>query len=254
MPVYAILGATGNNGGLLLSTLIESPNNTVHAYCRDKKKLYSQHAHLVENKQVKVFEGSIDDNELMTNCLKGARAVFCTVALKGNKPGCTIAQDTARAMVKAMETLKSKKERVPKCIILSSASTEQRLNKGVSPWFKKVLYAAFSNLYDDLKVAEEMLRSKGSLTSVTFVKPGAIDFDAKAVGHTVSFDTAESPVSGGDLAAGMIEVADAEGGQYDMKSVAVNSNAKLPFPTGAFYFVLVGLIVHFFPWTYSWFN
>lgn len=252
MPVYAILGATGAIGGQVLSTLLKAPNNTVHAYCRNKNKLYSQHPQLQNNEQVKVFEGSLDDNQLITSCLRGARAAFCTVAVKGNMPGCTIAQDSARSIIAALETLQSRNERTPKCIVLSSASTEQRLNKGISPWFKKVIYAAFSNLYDDLKEAEKLLRSKQTLTSITFVKPGAIDFGAQTAGHLISFDHADSPVSGGDLAAGMIEIADAGGDLYDMKSVAINSNAKLSFPASAFQMIGLGLIVHFFPWLYSW--
>ncbi|KAK4962281.1 hypothetical protein LTR66_012729, partial [Elasticomyces elasticus] len=219
MSFYAVLGATGNVGQALLKVLLQSPENHIHAYCRSKQKLVKLLPSITDNKQIDVFEGNLRDIELLVNCLSGTRAVFLAVALTENQPGCTIAQDTAYVVVSALERLKSKNERLPKLIVLSSASLDHRLMPDSPGFLLNTLYCAFSNVYDDLNEAEKFLRSKDSLVTATFVRPGALCSDTQK-GHVLSMQSATMPLSFLDLAAGMVEIADADGDRYDMKGVA----------------------------------
>ncbi|EON65066.1 hypothetical protein W97_04301 [Coniosporium apollinis CBS 100218] len=250
MSSYAVLGATGNVGQALLKVLLQSPDSQIHAYCRSKQKLTKLSPGITENKQVNVFEGNLDDIELLVNCLSGTRAVFLAVAQTENQPGCTIAQDTAHVVVSALERLESKNERLPKLIVLSSASLDHRLMSDSPKFLLNTLYRAFSNIYDDLQEAEKFLRLKDSLVTATFVRPGALCSDMQK-GHVVSMESAKMPLSFLDLAAGMVEVAEEDGDRYDMKGVTVSPTAKdVSFPWDAPLGLLRGLLFHFLPWTY----
>ena len=250
MPTYTILGSTGNVGGSLLEVLLDSKKFKIHAYCRSKSKLIKQNPGIDENKTVRIFEGSLDDTELLSNCFAGSDAIFVAIAVSGNQPGLTIAQDTAHQVVAAMEKLRRQhpSQRLPKLIILSSASTEHRLMSEVPSFLLSTLYRAFSFIYDDLKAAEKFYRSKEDWLTTIFVKPGALTKDERR-GHAVSLEIAKSPISFLDLAAGMVEIADEGGDRYDGRGVAVNATSKdVAFPWDAPMLMIKGLIIHFLPW------
>jgi uncharacterized protein YbjT (DUF2867 family) len=103
MPSYAILGATGNVGGAVLKVLLQSLDAQIHAYCRSKQKLAKLSPEILDNKRVQIFKGTLEESELLANCLRGTRAVFLAIAQSGNKPGNTIAIDTARQVISALE-------------------------------------------------------------------------------------------------------------------------------------------------------
>jgi putative NADH-flavin reductase len=253
MPSYAVLGATGNTGQALLQVLLQSPDNHIRAYCRSRSKLLRLCPATVDNKHVRIFEGSLEDVSLLAECIRGTRAVFLAVAVIDNMPGCTIAQDTASVVVAALEKLKMESDpiaKLPKLIVLSSASLEDSFCGDVPAFVHKVLSTAVSNLYKDLAEAEKFLRAQQSWISSTFIKPGGLVQD-KQKGHQISMDTAKTPLSFLDLAAGMVEVADTDNGQYDMKNVSIIATANdVVFPWDGLYFVFTGLLYHFLPWTY----
>ncbi|KAK4620149.1 Oxidoreductase aflX [Fulvia fulva] len=251
MPSYAILGATGNIGRSILEVLLQSPDNHINAYCRFKQKLYKLMPVVKHNKQVDVFEGELSDINLLARCLIGTTAAFQAVAVDGNQPGCTIAQDTSRRVTTALEHLKANGHRLPKLVVTSSSSTDHSLLSNVPSFFRNMLYRAFSHTYDDLLAAEKFIRSKDDLISATFVKPGALTSQPQ-VGHELSLEVAKSPLSYLDLAAGMIELADDSSERYDMKGVAVNSAVKVPFPRESPMKIFKGLLCHFFPWLYPY--
>ena len=197
-----------------------------------------------------IFDGPLEDTELIAKCLKGTRAAFLAVALTENQPGCTISIDTAKAVISALKELSTKDEHLPNLIVLSSSSTEHRFVQQVPQIIENILYRAFSNIYDDLKEAEKFLRSQESLVSTVFVKPSALSHDTRK-GHTLSLENSRGPMSFYDLAAGMIDIADDEDGKYEMKSVTVNPVAQdVAFPWKAPGLIFRGLMFHFFPWTY----
>lgn len=81
--------------------------------------------------------------------------------------------------------------------------------------------------------------------------PGGLCHDSQK-GHILSLETEKTPLSYLDLAAGMIEVADA-GDEYHMKNVSVlptGTNVKFPFES--LWEVVKGLLAHYFPWTYKY--
>ena len=252
MTSYAVLGATGSTGQSIIKVLLQSPDNKVQAYCRSKTKLLKLLPEVADNKNIQVFEGPLQDVELLASCMRGTKAVFLAVALSDNMPGCTVARDTAHVVIAALERLQDEKVKLPKLVVLSSGSTEPKLMSETPLFVKGMALRAFSHIYYDLAEAEKFLRSKESLVSTTFIKPGVLSQDTQK-GHVLSMEQARSPVSFLDLAAGMVEVARSDSGQYDMKSVAVNPTSKeVSFPWQSFSNLPWGLLFHFFPWTYRY--
>ena len=248
---YAVLGATGSTGSAILTNLLENPNTKINVYCRSKQKLIKQFPGIEGNKAVQIFDGSFQDVQLMTNCLRGTKAAFHCVAAGENTPGCSICMDTAEGIVAACKELKANGQPRPKLVVLSSNSTEHRFVPNVPVILEAILYRAFSAIYDDLKVAENFLRSHHDLLSSSFVKPSALCFDSRK-GHVLSMEMSEGPLSFMDLAAGMIEIADDENGLYEMQSVTVNPTAKdVAFPWQAPANIARGLLFHFLPWSYA---
>ncbi|KAH9212210.1 hypothetical protein DL95DRAFT_464253 [Leptodontidium sp. 2 PMI_412] len=166
MPTYALLGATGSVGQAILTTLLESPDNKIQAYCRSKEKLTKLSPTIASSTQVQVFEGSLQNTSLLANCLRGAKAAFLTVAEVSNKPGCSIAQETAHAVVSARSLLKKENHptpHLPKLIVLSSASLDHNLMSNTPKLILNILYCANSYIYNDLREAESYLRSSHEL-------------------------------------------------------------------------------------------
>jgi hypothetical protein len=129
---------------------------------RSRSKLEKLYPSLASKPNIKVFEGSISDQNTLCACLTGTRAVFLTVAVKANIPGCTISIDTAKAVVAALETLKEKDEkfRTPRLVVLSSASLDDRFWRGVPRILHTIMHSAAFYIYEDLKVAEKYLREQ----------------------------------------------------------------------------------------------
>lgn len=248
--MYAVLGATGNTGQCLLEVLLQNPGTKVNAYCRSKEKLLDQSSAAIKDGTIRIFEGSLGDIDLLTECLRGTRAAFLVVAGTGNMPGCCIARETAQHALTAVKRLKVQDEPLPKLILLSSASLDHALMPNAPRFLLKILWAAFSNRYEDIRQAEDLLRAQHDLVSSTFVRPGALSHDTQK-GHWLSTKVAKGPLSYMDLAAGMVEIA--QNDRFDMKGVAVNPrDQNVAFPWQAPMMLIKGLIVHFLPWTYHY--
>ncbi|PVH89163.1 hypothetical protein DL98DRAFT_523966 [Cadophora sp. DSE1049] len=250
MPAYAVLGATGTVGQSLLNFILQSPTNGIHAYCRSSQKLKNLSPSIATNKQVKIFDGSLQDTSLLANRLQGTNAAFLAIAEVKNKPGCSIAQETAHAVVSALSLLRKQNgdQKLPRLVVLSSASLDHSLMSPTPAFILNILYRANSHIYDDLRAAENFLLSKEneSLVSATFVRPGALSHDTQK-GHYLSLEKAEMPLSFLDLAAGMLEIAEDEEEKWNKKGVAVSPTAKdVPIPWVAPFFLLTGLLFHFF--------
>ena len=257
MTTYAILGSTGNCGSALIQNLLQSPQNKIHAYCRNKAKLHRLLPQTLDNKQVRVFEGSIDDVELMADCIRGTHAVFLVVTTNDNIPGCRVSQDSAAAVIQALQKIKADSPpglKLPKLVLLSSATIDDYLARDMPGWFRPIMLAAASHVYADLRKAEAFLRSHDSWVSTIFIKPAGLSPDVSR-GHRLTLDEEESFVSYLDLSAGMIEAADDAEGRYDGRNVAV-VNAKrgkgARFPKGTPMCILMGLVRHFLPWLHPY--
>ncbi|SLM35661.1 NAD(P)-binding domain [Lasallia pustulata] len=248
MPTYAILGATGYTGRSILTLLLKDPNNKVHAYVRSKSKLLSQRPDIEANKEVKIFEGALNDVPLLASCLSNVDTVFSVLGENDNTPGMRIGEDGAQALVAALTHLRfaTEMEHVPRIIMLSSSSVNPGMMAHKPRVVKSIVGTAFSNAYADLRRAEAYLRLHKSWLSVTFIQPGALTEDEQK-GHTLSTEhTGDGFVSYLDLAAGMIEVANSGG--YGWMGVSVNPTGKdVKFEWKAPKQVARGLVWHFAP-------
>ncbi|PSS03228.1 putative NAD-dependent epimerase/dehydratase [Coniella lustricola] len=265
MGVYAVLGATGNCGKALIKDLLRpssSEPNTIHAYCRNKAKLYRVLPEVIDNKHIQIFDGSIQDVQLFADCLRGVQTAFLVVSSNDNIPGCTLAQDTARIVVEALMRLKEEHEieddeaafQPPKLVLLSSASVDPSLSLNMPWWFRPIMFRAASNVYEDLRVTEVYLRRQEDWLTTIYVKPGGLAVD-EAKGHRLTLTEEESFLSYADLSAGMIEAALDAKDQYDGKSVGVVHRRKgdgAAFPWLTPVVITMGLLRHFFPWLHAY--
>ena len=251
---YAVLGSTGNCGVALIENLLRRPDAVVHAYCRNKTKLLRL---IPEIKETTIFEGNIQDVELLSSCIQGCRAVFLCVLTNDNIPDCQVAQQAAIAVIQALQNLKAEEAgmenaTLPKLVLLSSSTLDDYLSRHL-PWLLKiVLVRSASFVYDDLVKTESLLRAQEDWLKTIYMKPGALSVDVQR-GHALSLTDEESPVSYLDLAAAMIEAADDEDGRYDLKNVSVvNTNGKAKFPAGTPMCIAMGLLRHFFPFLHPY--
>lgn len=108
MAKYAVLGSTGNCGTALIQNLLQSTQqNTLHAYCRNESKLRRLVPEVIDNKNVRIFAGSIHDVDLMKECVRDTKAVFIVVTTNDNIPGCRLSLDSASAVVQAIQELRA---------------------------------------------------------------------------------------------------------------------------------------------------
>jgi putative NADH-flavin reductase len=261
MPAYAVLGATGNTGTALIQILLQSPDNQVHAFCRSKAKLSRLLPEAVTSTQLHIFESTIDDVPTLASCIRSTLAVFLVTSTNDNVPGFRVGQDLAANVLLALrenlklQTLTSATASAlptPKLILLSSATIDPVLSRNTPYLLHRILLWSASNVYADLRETEALLRKEEAWVKTVFIKPGALAVDVQR-GHALSLTDESSPLSYLDLAAGMIEAADDEGGKYDMQNVGViNVNGRARFPKGTLLCILTGLIRHFFPGLHTW--
>ena len=285
MPTYAVLGSTGNCGTALIQNLLQSPENKINAYCRNVAKLHKLLPEVIDNKQVTVFAGSINDAELIESCVKDTQAIFMVATTNDNVPGCRVSQvrlhpspfhfplslpktltqanahtrlqDSAIAVIGALKNIKAKAQpglKLPSLVLLSSATIDDYLSRHMPGWFRPIMLAAASHVYEDLRVAEKIMRAESSWLSCIFIKPAGLSPDVSR-GHRLTLDEEESFISYLDLSAGMIEAAQDPEGRYEGRNVGV-VNAKrgtgAKFPSGTPMCILMGLIRHFFPWSHPY--
>lgn len=250
MPSYAVLGATGATGGNILKLLIKDPKNTINVYVRSKSKLIKQIPDVASNPSVKVFTGNLSDTSLIASCLENTDAVFSTVASNDNMPGTHIAQDTAQSMVVALMDIRMSKPqaKLPTIVWLSSASVNEKFYSQAPAFVHWLLSTSFSYVYTDLAHAENYLKLHQKWLKVVFIQPGGLVEDSQH-GHALSTEKQQTFLSYADLAAGMIEVA--EKGGYDWQAVAVvptTKDTKIEWKVPGR--MVKGLTFHFFPWMY----
>lgn len=257
MATYAVLGGTGNCGSALIQNLLETLNNRINVYCRNQKKLYSLLPEVVDNKRVQVFQGSISDANLMASCIRDAKAVFMVVTTNDNIPGCSLSQDSAVSVIRALEKVKADSRpgiKMPKLVLLSSATIDDHLARRMPGWFRPIMLTAASHVYEDLRLAEAYLRSHEDWVSTIFIKPGGLSPDISR-GYQLSLDEEESFISYLDLSAAMIEAADNEDGRYDGMNVGVVNKKRgvgAKFPKGTPLCIFMGLCRHFFPFAHAY--
>lgn len=254
MSAYAILGATGQVGGSILKLLGSSPDNKINVLVRSRAKLEKSYPAVSSNPNIQVFQGNVSDIPTLSQCLENTHAVFLTVAVTENIPGLRISLDTAHAVIAALQSLQAQNPhfKPPRLVVLSSASLDTRFWRSVPGFVHTVLYAANAHIYDDLARAETLLRRYDAWLDVTFVMPGGLTHDVQQ-GHVLSTETQQTFIGFVDLAAAMIEVADAEakwGGKR--VSVVLKGGRKARIEWWAPVVLGKGLLFYLCPWLYGW--
>lgn len=248
---YAVLGSTGNCGTALIENLLQKPDAQIHAYCRSRSKFQRLFPDIKDGGRVTIFEGGIQDIELLSSCVRGCRAVFLVLSTNDNIPGCSLAQDTASAVIQALKGAKGQ-QAMPKLVLLSSATVDDHFSRHVPSLLRFILLRSASHVYADVVEAEKRLRAQQDWLTTIYIKPGALSVDIQR-GHALSLTDEDSPISYLDLAAGMVEAVDDEQGQFDFRNVSVvNTNGKAKFPTGTPMCILMGLLRHFFPFLHPY--
>lgn len=254
------MGCTGNTGTAIIQHLLETPHVKINAYCRNKAKLFHAMPATRENKKVEVFEGGIQDVDLLARCMQGARAVFLLASTNDNVPGCRISQDLSLATVTALKKLQEEAEAEsddafapPKLVLLSSATVDDYLSRKI-PYFRPIMLRAASNVYEDLRRTETFLRAQEDWLTTIYIKPGGLSKDIGR-GHQLTLHDEETFLSYVDLAAGMIEAASDTSDQWDGKNVGVinaNPGQKAKFERSTPATIFFGLIRHYFPFLHPY--
>ena len=248
MATYAVLGSTGNCGTALIQILLQQPKARIKAFCRNKAKLLRLLPKIEASGRVEITEGGIQDQPALAACIRDCRAIFMVISTNDNIPRCRLSQDTAIAVVRALQSL----NQAPKVLLLSSATIDDHFSRHVPFLLRQILLRSASHVYNDLKEAEMLLRAQQDWLTTIYIKPGALSVD-KQRGHALSLTEEESPLSYLDLAAAMVEAADDQEGRYDMRNVSVvNTNGRAKFPAGTPMCILMGLSRHFFPFLHPY--
>ncbi|EXJ89634.1 hypothetical protein A1O3_02701 [Capronia epimyces CBS 606.96] len=251
---YSIFGATGNCGTALLQHLVKMPNVKVNAYCRNRQKLLALVPEAGQSKKVEIFQGSIQDVDLLAQCARGSQTVFLLASTNTNVPGCRISQDLAQSTVAALKQLQAEHDdgeeeyQPPKLVLLSSATIDDHLSRKI-PRFRPIMLRAASNVYEDLRRAEAFLRAQEHWLTTVYIKPGGLSCDIER-GHKLTLHDEETFLSYLDLAAGMLEAADDPSGQWDGKNVGVvnaDPRRKAKFARGTPECIFWGLVRHYCP-------
>lgn len=282
MVTYAILGATGNIGLSLVKLLAARCYNNadssvrINVLVRSRPKLYKLFPAAETHPNIRIFEGAVEDQGILNDCIREADVILQSAAASVNAPTCSVARNTARAVISALQANKqqtqqtsarqrsSRSRHTPFLVVISSASLSEKLwtGEGLSPWAHPVLYRALWYVYEDLRLAETYYRQQKELDNqlfhVTFVKPGGLCHD-KQTGHVLSIDASKTCTSFLDLAAGMIELGDiSEPQQWDGVDVSVNSilpgGANMSVSDGLWVLssLFKGLLFTYLPFTYQW--
>ena len=268
MPTYAILGATGQVGSSILDALLQSSTSSeilgnkikINVFVRSKQKLLSMRPALASNSNISFYEGGLTNTALLASCIRNTRAVFLCIAAPENVPKCSIAQEQTHAVLAALEVNKnelaaSDNNQPQKLVILSSASLEHHLMADLPTVFVPVMHTAASNVYADLRLAEDYLRAHCPTNiELIFIKPGGLVHD-KPVGHRLSTTRQQTFLSFADLGAGMVEAADSPAGKWEgakgnVSVVPAREGTRIEWYVP--WYLVKGCLYHFFPAVYPY--
>lgn len=249
---FALLGATGHTGRLVLQKLLESGMDDleVHVYVRSLQKLEALFPSIQTDQRVTIFQGNINDHILMRNCIKGAENIICTLGENENIPGVRVLQDFAHTLLWALESLKREAMQWirPRLLLLSSATWNPGFAATRPALLHWMIRNAFARPYDDLLKAQELLLATPTTLSVLLVQPNAL-VKEKASGCDISTEFARVAVSYEDLAEGFVRLATLQA-YATVTAVGVssrkaeNSLRYLPFVLGK---VFRGLLFQYIP-------
>lgn len=241
----------GSTGSSLLRYLHERPGNVnINLYARSTSKVESLHPFVKTAENIQSFVGDLSNADLLKSCLRNVDVIFSAVAQNINEPGCSIAQRTAHSIVSALEALRKEGGSNFKCpilVFLSSASLNPTFSEA-TPWLLHwVLDRGCYYVYGDLKKSIEYLKEQSWIPLIT-AEPPALTKDISR-GYELSQEEVTPGISYDDLARGMVQMAEEDGGhKWVGKGVGIKAtgDVKINFLPLIWYQV-VGLISYFSP-------
>ncbi|CAD0083924.1 unnamed protein product [Aureobasidium vineae] len=223
----ALLGATGQTGQEVVKLLLDKDID-INIYVRSKPKLLKIFSDLDLNPRVHIYEGDISNTALIKQLLTNIDTIIFTLGWNDNRPGPTIIEDGARAVITALRDIHNEDQKQqPRLIFLSSASWNKKLNGDTPPLQTRMIRLAFHHPYQDLLAGQRILLSEPSLLTVTLIQPGAL-IEEQASGYDISIDTVGVGCSYPDLGAAIVEVA-LDGRYESVPAVMVTSKAGYEF-------------------------
>lgn len=207
MPkTFAVLGATGQTGAHLVRNLLDTDHH-INVYARSRARLEAKLPGIDHAANVTVFIGALSDTATLTACLADADVVLSTVAQNQNEPDCSIAQQTALAILKALEPRRASTN-VPTLVFLASLALHPSFKENQSI-FDRLLHWTNYHVYTDCERANELLLSNDWLPTVFACPAGLLHSDAHTVELVDSPTEASQLLSYADLARGMIMMGEA---------------------------------------------
>ncbi|KAF4556360.1 putative NAD(P)H-binding protein 2 [Elsinoe fawcettii] len=198
---FALIGATGQTGRIVLRRLLDRQDIHINIYVRSKSKLLGQSPSLEKSSRVSIFEGAVTDTTTFMSCLRGASTVICTLGGNDNRPQRGL-RDGATSIVSALTNLRSEAEgnyQAPHVLLLSSLTWNDNMQKQTPALVHFIISRAFWYPYEDLLGAHKILGDAGDLMKLLLIQPSAI-VDDRGTGPLISSDTATMTTSYEDLA------------------------------------------------------
>ncbi|KAB8269210.1 Averufin oxidase A [Aspergillus minisclerotigenes] len=238
MVTYALLGATGATGSSILRHLLhESPDSLrVQILVRSKVKLLQAFPDLqtTRSPQVHVTQGTSTDPDALSECLRNASIAFMCVAQNGSPIGTTLCQDSARAIISALQQQQqSEGASYQPCTIvqLRSASMNPALAAQVPVFVHRIVtFCLFAN-YADIKQACQYYseaQKQGTLEYI-LVDPPTLH-DANGMQRTgyrlISTEPQATVLSYADLGAAMCEIAHRQS-EFHGRAVGVTATGRV---------------------------
>ena len=202
------------------------------------------------SENIRCFVGDLSNADLLKDCLRGVDVIFSAVAQNSNEPGCSIAYRTAYSVVSALEALRKEEGSSFKCpvlIFLSSASLNPTFSEATPRLLRWVLERGCFYVYGDLRKAIEFLKEQSWIPLIT-AEPPALTKDIPR-GYELSQDQVTPGISYDDLARGMVQMAEEEGGhRWIGRGVGIKAtgNVKIDY-LPLLWFQVSGLISYYSP-------
>lgn len=225
---YAILGATGQTGSEIVKALLPTKAH-LNIYARSLSRLQSQFPSIQTAPNVTLFIGDLSNTELLSSCLTNVDVVLSSVAQNRNEPGLSVAQQTALAIIQALEPRRSSPETLPNVVFLSSGAVMPDQNAEQNDTFaQRLVHWCIYWVYTDLEKSFELFKANPWVPVIIAAASALVH----GTGHDVVLvddkEAASLIISYADLAKGMIMMGD-EGKKWHGKHVAmwVNGGKKI---------------------------
>ena len=208
------------------------------------------HPYVKAADNIQSFVGDLSSADLFKDCLRNVDVIFSAVAQNYNEPGCSIAGRTAHSIVFALEALRKEEGSSFKCpilVFLSSASLNPTFSEA-TPWLAYwILERGCYYVYGDLRESIEYLKEHSWIPLITAEPPGLTNDISR--GYELSPAEFSPLISYDDLARGMVQMAEEEGGhKWVGKGVGLKATGKVKIHVlHLIWYLIVGLITYYSP-------